>query len=95
MEDMDVDWSRFDAIFIGGDTAWKLSSSAQSICQEAKRRGKWVHMGRVNSLRRLEIAEAFGCDSVDGNYLGFGPDTNIPKLLSWLDRLRAAPMLGL
>jgi hypothetical protein len=86
IEDMSIEWDAFDAIFIGGDTTWKLSRHAQTVCAEAKRRGKWVHMGRVNSQKRLELAWDFGCDSVDGNYLGFGPDTNIPKLLRWLDR---------
>jgi hypothetical protein len=93
IESMDIQWSLFDALFIGGDTEWKLSSASADVCREAKRRGMWVHMGRVNSLRRLEIAESFGCDSVDGNYLGFGPDTNLPKLLSWLDTLRRRPVL--
>lgn len=50
----------------------------------AKRIGKWVHMGRVNSGKRYRYAEAIGCDSVDGSYLRFGPDTNLPKLLSWV-----------
>jgi hypothetical protein len=70
IEDMSIEWDAFDAIFIGGDTAWKLSRHAQTVCAEAKRRGKWVHMGRVNSQKRLELAWDFGCDSVDGNYLG-------------------------
>ena len=86
IEDLDLDWDRFDAIFLGGDTEWKLSACAQSVVSEAKRRGKWAHMGRVNSQKRLEIAWDFGCDSVDGNYLGFGPDTNIPRLFGWLER---------
>ena len=51
---------------------------------EAKRRGKHVHMGRVNSLTRLRYADHIGCDSADGTYLVFGPDVNLPKLLDWL-----------
>ncbi|MET7951050.1 hypothetical protein [Micromonospora sp. NPDC005324] len=41
-------------------------------------------MGRVNSLRRLRHATAIGCHSADGTYLAFGPDQNLPNLLSWL-----------
>jgi hypothetical protein len=37
--------------------------------RDARRRGKWVHMGRVNGLRRLRIALDFGVDSVDGTFL--------------------------
>jgi hypothetical protein len=94
MESMDVAWDAFDALFIGGSTDWKLSWAARDVTAEAKRRGKWVHMGRVNSLRRLEVAEMMGCDSVDGNFLCFGPDKNLPRLLAWLDALERSPMLG-
>jgi hypothetical protein len=41
-------------------------------------------MGRVNSLKRLRYAEMIGCDSVDGTYLTFAPDENLPRLLGWL-----------
>lgn len=79
-----VHWAEFDAVFIGGSTAWKLGAAARAIADEAKARGKWLHMGRVNSWRRLEYARYLRCDSVDGTYLTFGPDTNLPKLLGWL-----------
>ena len=59
-------WPRIDALFIGGSTAWKLGPSAEALALEAKRRGKWVHMGRVNSARRIRYAASIGCDSVDG-----------------------------
>lgn len=95
IEDMDVAWDQFDALFLGGDTDWKLSDHARAVAGEAKRRGLWVHMGRVNSLRRLEVAVDFGCDSADGNFLGFGPDQNLPRLLAWLERLRTAPRLAM
>lgn len=94
IEAVDVAWGEFDALFLGGDTEWKLSRHARAITAEAKRRGKWVHMGRVNSMRRLEIAADFGCDSVDWNYLGFGPDTNLPKMLGWLDALKTDATQG-
>lgn len=73
-----------DAVFIGGDTEWKLSIAAHRICQAGKDRGLMVHMGRVNTLRRLRIAADFGCDSVDGTLLTFGPDKNLPALIRWL-----------
>lgn len=77
-------WDSFDALFLGGDTAWKLGAEARALVDEARRRGKWVHMGRVNSWERLRYARQIGCDSVDGTYLAFGPDKNLPKLLRWL-----------
>lgn len=90
LEDLTVPWDDFDVLFIGGSTEWKLSDAAALLCFEAKERGKWVHMGRVNSRKRLRIAESFGCDSVDGTYLTYGPIKNLPKLLSWLDEFNTA-----
>lgn len=79
-----IPWHDFDVAFVGGTTEWKLGSAARALVAEAKRRGKWVHMGRVNSERRFRYARAIGCDSVDGTYLTFGPDVNLPKLLTWV-----------
>lgn len=84
LEGMDVPWNAFDALFIGGSTEWKLGESARQLTVEAKARGKWVHMGRVNSRKRYEYARRIGIDSVDGTYLTFGPSTNLPKLLGWV-----------
>jgi hypothetical protein len=69
LEDMAVPWDDFDALFIGGTTDWKLGEACRVIVAEAKRRGMWVHMGRVNSLRRMRYAESIGCDSADGTVL--------------------------
>jgi hypothetical protein len=46
--------------------------------------GRWTHMGRVNTLRRLRFAFFHGYDSVDGTFLAFGPDVNLPRLLRYL-----------
>ena len=75
-----------DCVFVGGSTAWKLGGDAVACMRAAKARGCWVHVGRVNSLRRLRWCADLGVvDSVDGTYLAFGPDTNLPRLLSWLE----------
>ncbi len=78
-----IPWCEFNVAFIGGTTEYKLGPEVREIVAEAKRRDKWVHMGRVNSERRFEYARAIGCDSADGTFLTFGPDTNLPKLLAW------------
>lgn len=80
----DVPWDRFDVLFIGGDDAFKLGPDGLAAVREAKRRGKWVHMGRVNSLKRLRFADAIGCDSADGTTIARGPEVNLPKVISWL-----------
>lgn len=79
-------------LFLGGTTEWKLGPVAASICARHSA-DRWCHMGRVNSRRRLNHARAIGCHSADGTFLTFGPDTNLPQLLSWLDDATAAPTL--
>lgn len=97
LEDMDIPWDEFDCLFIGGDPnkipEWKLGAGARWLVQEAKRRGKHAHMGRVNSHKRFRYAEAIGCDSVDGTYLTRGPDENLPKLLRWVRSVEDVPAL--
>jgi len=62
---------------------WKLGAAARALVAEAKARGKRVHMGRVNSLRRLRYAAAIGCDSADGTYLTRAPDRYLPVIIGW------------
>lgn len=87
LEALPVPWDDFDVLFIGGSTEWKLGPHAARLTRDAKARGKHVHMGRVNSARRFAYAQLIGCDSVDGTYLAFGPDTNLPNVLRWGDDL--------
>lgn len=78
-------WGEFDVLFIGGTTEWKIGPHAHRLAIAAKERGMFVHMGRVNSARRWRRAEVFECDSCDGTFLAFGPDTNLPRLAAWPD----------
>jgi hypothetical protein len=93
MENYPIQWDAFDVLFIGGTTEWKLSEGAYWLVAEAKRQGKWVHMGRVNSRRRIRIAVLAGCDSVDGTQLCFAPDKRLKQLNGWLDELQRQPFL--
>ena len=63
---------------------WKLRAAARELAREAIRRGKRVHMGRVNSLRRMRYALSIGCSSADGTFLRNGPDILLPELLGWM-----------
>jgi len=55
------------------------------VVQEAKRRGKWVHIGRVNSRARYLFARSIGADSVDGTYITRGPTKNLQNVLDWIN----------
>lgn len=57
------------AVFVGGSDDFKLSAAAADLCAEARSRGLWCHMGRVNSGRRIRYARINSCDSVDGTGL--------------------------
>ena len=79
-----VPWDEFDVLFNGGDDGWKLGEPMRRLASEAKARGKWLHMGRVNSLKRMRRARADGYDSCDGRCISFGPDIRLPEALGWL-----------
>jgi hypothetical protein len=86
-ESLHLPWDEFDAWFIGGSTRWKLSQASADLAHEAKRRGKHVHMGRCNSLRRLEAAHGMGCDSADGSSASMFGDKYIGQFCGWLRQL--------
>ncbi len=91
IEDTNIQWGTFDCLFMGGTTEYKLSGIAYEVAAEAKRRGKWLHMGRVNSRRRLRAAAVSGYDSADGTHIAFGPDKRLPQLIAWLRELQETP----
>lgn len=82
-----------DAVFLGGTTLFKLSEGALRLCDEAKATGRWVHVGRVNTSRRIqrfiEVA-----DSIDGGTASRWAMTNIPKMLRWIDQARSSSGLA-
>lgn len=88
IEETQLPWDDMDAMFIGGDTTFKLSDQSKALTAEAKARGKWVHMGRVNSYKRLSLANSWGCDSADGTYLQFTGAPGVAKIIGWLNKIK-------
>ncbi|MDE2104879.1 MAG: hypothetical protein KGL39_47015 [Patescibacteria group bacterium] len=84
IENTAIAWDSFDVLFIGGDTEWKLGEQARRVVSEAKANGKWVHLGRVNSQRRLRYAHDIGCDSADGTYIAYKPSEYVKTVRRWL-----------
>ncbi|MBY0513143.1 MAG: hypothetical protein K2P78_04435 [Gemmataceae bacterium] len=82
-----VPWDRLDAAFVGGSTDWKLGSATAAVVRDAKRRVKWVHLGRCNTRRRFRHAHRLGCDSVNGSGFSRWPDQWVPLALRWLHAL--------
>lgn len=90
------------AYFVGGSTRWKLSEHVGALAAEARRRGAGLHVGRVNSLRRLRFAHDLLADSVDGSgYSRFAAvararrrrDMLLERHLLYLEELDRQPVL--
>jgi hypothetical protein len=58
---------------------------AALLIAEAKKRDCWVHVGRINTERRLRSFDALGIDSFDGTQFSMFAETYLPR---WLERLR-------
>lgn len=86
LDKCDVHWTKFGALFIGGTTEFKLGAYVRELVKEARLRGKFVHMGRVNSKKRINYARLIGCNSVDGSGFSMFPDTLIPRGLATLNQ---------
>lgn len=89
----DLPWSEMGALFIGGTTEWKLGPQAETLIAYAKTRGLWVHMGRVNSQKRIWEAARKGVDSWDGSKYSRFPDTWIPEGVEMQDAVRSQQRL--
>ena len=64
IERVRIPWDDLAAVFIGGDDHFKYSSEAIRTARTAKMLGKWVHVGRVNTARRVFtwLGVADSCD---------------------------------
>lgn len=92
-EEGEVPWSEMDAFFIGGTTSWKMGQAAFELAMMAQERGKWVHVGRVNSIKRLKYWRNVAHSS-DGTMLAYRPDAYAPRVRGWVDEMRQ-PLLDL
>jgi len=75
-----VPWDEMDVLFIGGSDAHRVRECWPLIA-EAKRRSMWVHVGRVNSAKRIQ--QFCVADSVDGTHLSVEPSVRNQEKLLW------------
>lgn len=52
-------------LFVGGSTAWKLATMP-AWGELARQVGCWLHVGRVNTRRRIVLCQTVGATSFDG-----------------------------
>ena len=69
-------------LFVGGSTAWK-ESSLPLWGAVARQQGCWLHVGRVNTARRIHLCSAAGATSFDGTSV-----SRFAKTLPLLDQAR-------
>ena len=81
-----IPWNDFDCLFIGGSDEHKLGREGGWILNQAKKHNKWVHVGRVNSPKR--ILQFWRADSWDGTHLGFMP-SDVTKFHAAVLQVRA------
>ncbi len=75
-------------IFVGGSTQWKLDTMA-AWADLGRAIGCWVHVGRVNTRRRIARCAAAGVTSFDGTSA-----TRFAKTIPMLDEARRQLALG-
>jgi len=76
-------------LFVGGSTEWKIKT-LPIWGNLAKRHGCHLHVGRVNSVKRIALCSLAGVDSIDGTAAIFDP-----SVLSRLDNAVRQPALFL
>jgi len=83
-----VPWADINVLFIGGTDAHKLGPEASILIAAANEREVPVHVGRVNSTKR--IRQFAGCASSDGTHFRF-----VPKYKREKEYVRFAEVLKL
>ncbi|MCP4440955.1 MAG: hypothetical protein GY810_18695 [Aureispira sp.] len=86
-----IDYSKLEAVFVGGSDAFKISPEAIAACKAAKMLGKWVHVGRVNTAER--VSNWIGlADSIDGSGIS-KYDHMLEKVINAIENKAEQPRL--
>lgn len=74
-------------VFVGGSTEWKWAT-VERWTKDFPR----VHVGRVNTIPRLDLCVRYKAESVDGTgwFRDGSDDGKIPALIRWLEKQRVA-----
>lgn len=81
----EVPWHMFDVLFIGGSNDHKRGIEAETLALEAKKRGKWIHVGRVSSVSKMRKLWSWA-DSWDGTTFRFQPDKKEESLVPQIEK---------
>jgi len=76
-------------VFLGGTDDYREAYGALLI-ERARQAGLRVHVGRVNSKRRLEALAVLDADAADGTHLAYcGVEKGVKKMGGWLESANA------
>jgi len=64
----DIPWDKISAVFVGGTTKFKYSLLCWKALELAKKKGKHIHIGRVNTPKRIVYFHGMA-DTIDGSGL--------------------------
>jgi len=81
-----IPWQDVDCLFIGGSNNHKRGKEAQDLIFEAKRLGKWVHVGRVQSGSAM-LKHWPQADSFDGTTLIRHPNQQEQSIINGVSRI--------
>lgn len=74
-----VPWRLIDALFIGGSNEHKRGPEGEALALEAKRRGKWIHVGRANGGESIVKFWPWA-DSWDGTTFSHHPTQQVESI---------------
>jgi hypothetical protein len=79
-----IPWDQIVCVFLGGTDDYKMSKLAKKTLWAAKKRGKLVHVGRVNSIKRINLFIDV-MDSFDGLTYSRFNRTHLQPVLDYLE----------
>jgi len=82
-----IPWPDVDCLFIGGSNYHKRGKEAQELIFEAKRQGKWIHVGRTQAGSTM-LTHWPQADSFDGTTLIKHPTQQRQSIIDGVCRIR-------
>jgi len=87
-----IPWDSITAVFLGGSDQFKLGPEAARLVREARERGLYAHMGRVNSEKRIQYAKSIGCHRRGGDRRTVWRRANLQRGLTACEHVRPKPV---
>lgn len=80
-----IPFDTISAVFLGGSTEFKLSPYAMNLLHYARSMNKLVHVGRVNSVKRIKLFHEV-MHTFDGSGFARFAKRDIPKYIKYMEK---------